>query len=122
MGKQQFLKQYQREGEEYAGLILGEDGNPDYHLFLLPGKRAGIDHEAATVWAERLGGELPIRREQSLLFANLRRHFRSGCYWSSEKQADTGWVWYQNFSYGEQSTACHDDLLHARAVRRVFVC
>lgn len=38
--KQQWLKDNLRDGEEYAGIILGKR---DYHLFLLPGAATGVN-------------------------------------------------------------------------------
>lgn len=38
MSKEQWLKENLREGEVYAGLILGENGAPDHHVILLPWK------------------------------------------------------------------------------------
>ncbi len=35
MSKQQFLEQNQKDGEIYAGLILGKNGEPDHHVFLI---------------------------------------------------------------------------------------
>lgn len=34
------------EGEHYAGLILGKDGEADYHLILLPGEANDINAAA----------------------------------------------------------------------------
>jgi hypothetical protein len=66
-------------GERYAGMILGKDGDPSYHLVLLPGQQDDITWEKAMEWAAKQGGEyvsnLPTRREQSLLFANLKEEF-----------------------------------------------
>src|SRR5206468_7723885 len=36
MGEYLRIQEMLREGESYAGLILGKDGEPDYHLVLLP--------------------------------------------------------------------------------------
>ena len=36
MSKAQFLKDNLKPGEVYAGLILGQNGEKDYHLILLP--------------------------------------------------------------------------------------
>src|SRR5262249_5501561 len=53
-----------RSGERYAGLILGKDGEPGYHLILLPGEVEDKTWEQAKEWAASVGGELPTRREQ----------------------------------------------------------
>jgi hypothetical protein len=83
--KAQFLKQNLKPGEEYAGLLLGENGEPDEHIILLPGEVVGQDWGNCKAWAKLQGGELPTRRMQSLLFANLKKHFQSAWYWSCEQ-------------------------------------
>jgi hypothetical protein len=108
-------------GEHYAGLILGEDGTPEYHLVLLaahPEER--MEWSAAVAWASSIGGELPNRREQSLLFANAKGHFDSAWYWSSEKYEDDGaYAWYQDFDYGYQGLTHTSYAARVRAVRRI---
>ena len=109
-------------GERYAGLILDEEGNPAYHLMLLPGEKDGIEWAAAKEWAAEQGGELPTRREQSLLFANLKDQFIPDYYWSSEQyKAIADHAWYQSFRHGTQDGNGFSAELCARAVRRVFI-
>ncbi|CAN7640446.1 DUF1566 domain-containing protein [Paraburkholderia terricola] len=109
-------------GERYAGLILGENGEPDYHVVLLPGEAEDITWEAAGAWAAERGGLLPSRREQSLLFANLKSEFQSAYYWSSEQhESNGGWAWYQYFNYGTQHGYGKSSKLRARAVRRLVL-
>ncbi|RJG19175.1 DUF1566 domain-containing protein [Massilia cavernae] len=108
------------EGERYAGLILGKDGEQDYHLVLLPGEVAEAGWAPATSWARELGGELPSRRELSLLFANQREEFQREWYWSREPQAGhPHLVWGQNFASGIQTVYGRPFRGHARAVRRM---
>lgn len=115
--KAQFLKENLKAGEQYAGLILGKDGAPDYHLFLLPGEAERIKWAGAIKWAKKAGGELPTRREQSLLFANLKEQFQPGWYWSCEQLAsDPDFAWLQTFSNG-QSYYHESNEDRARAVR-----
>jgi hypothetical protein len=109
-------------GEEYAGIILGKDGDPTYHLVLLPGEFAKATWQQATEWAKSIGGELPTRREQALLYANLKEQFKAEWYWSSEQHAsDYDCAWFQFFLDGLQ----HYDLKsfegRARAARRVII-
>ena len=109
-------------GEEYAGLILGKDGETSYHLILLPGDAEGINWKDAMAWAKGQGGELPTRREQSLLFANLKEYFEETCYWSAqEHESNTDYAWYQYFGYGSQTYDHNDNGLRARAVRRLVI-
>ena len=106
-------------GERYAGLVLGDNGSPDYHLILLPGDVDDVNWQDASKWAQERGGQLPSRREQSLLFANLKGEFEERAYWSGELHSgNSGWAWCQGFGYGLQ---CYDPQLYevrARAVRR----
>ncbi|QTD88344.1 DUF1566 domain-containing protein [Burkholderia anthina] len=104
-------------GERIAGQILHENGSLSHYLILLPGDAEDLNWEAAKAWAAERGGELPTRREQSLLFANLKGEFESAWYWSGEAQG-SGWAWYQNFSLGSQYGYRQGGKLRARAVRR----
>ena len=113
-------------GEHYAGLVLGKDGEPSYHLVLLPGQADDITWDKAMEWAGKQGGEyvasLPTRREQSLLYANLKEEFEERAYWSCEAhESESGWAWCQSFSYGLQSTGSRYCALRARAVRRLAI-
>jgi hypothetical protein len=120
MGEHVQGKEGLKEGEIYAGLILGKDGTPDYHLILLPGDAADVSWPAARDWAAADGGELPTRRELSLLFANLREQFERGWYWSNEHhETRAQLVWGQNFASGIQTVYGRPYRGHARAVRRV---
>ena len=109
-------------GEHYAGLILGAGGAPDYHLVLLPGDVEDVNWEAAKEFAATAGGELPTRREQSLLFANLKDQFEGAWYWSSEQHAaNDDFAWSQDFDYGGQNFIIKSAGLRARAVRRLTI-
>ena len=110
-------------GEHYAGLIVGKDGEPSYHLILLPGDSEKLNWSDAITWAEQQGGELPTRREQSLLYANLKDQFKSDWYWSSETyEQDSAYAWCQYFNDGRQYTSHKgSSTCRARAVRRVEI-
>lgn len=109
-----------KEGEFYAGLILGKDGAPDHHVILLPGDAQDVTWSAARQWAVLAGGDLPTRRELSLLNANLREQFGKMWYWSSEQsEARSQLVWGQNFSSGIQTMYGRQFHGRGRAVRRV---
>jgi hypothetical protein len=106
-------------GERIAGQILLEDGSLSHYLILLPGEAEDLDWEAAKAWAAERGGELPTRREQSLLFANLKPEFEPTWYWSGERhESNSGWAWFQYFTSGTQYSTGHDNQFRARAVRR----
>ena len=110
------------EGETYAGLILAEDGSPAHHLVLLPGDNDDATWAEQTAWAESIGGELPSRQEQSLLFANCKQHFESAWYWSGEQHASaSSFAWSQGFYDGYQYDSGKSAELRARAVRRSII-
>ena len=111
-----------KAGEHYAGIILGKDGAPNHHLILLPGAAEDVNWEQAKEWAAKAGGELPARREQSLLFANLQEQFKPAWYWSDEQlAADSGYAWMQDFGNGGQSLNHKSGNGRARAVRRIKI-
>lgn len=107
-------------GEHYAGIILGKEGRPDHHVVLLPGEAQEVSWWAASEWARSTGGELPSRRELSLLYANLREQFERLWYWSSEPQEPRAHlVWGQNFTSGIQTMYGRPFRGRARAIRRL---
>ena len=109
-------------GEEYAGVILGKEGAPSHHLILLPGDPEGITWAEAKSWAAEVGGELPTRREQALLFANLKEQFEEAWYWSGEQHAShSDSAWSQHFDDGHQTSSNKSLKLRARAVRRLEI-
>lgn len=103
-------------GERYAGVILDVEGKPNYHLILLPGKTKAT-WQNAVAWAKEAGGELPKRREQSLLFANLKDAFEGVWHWSGEEHSDS-YAWIQSFSNGTQDYRSKSSEFAAVAVRR----
>ncbi|KWI90153.1 hypothetical protein WM08_14940 [Burkholderia ubonensis] len=106
-------------GERFAGPILNDDGSLSHYLILLPGDADDINWSDAKAWAAERGGELPTRREQSLLFANLKGEFQERAYWSAEQHSEnSGWAWCQNFLSGSQLSNHQLSELRARAVRR----
>lgn len=109
-----------RTGEIYVATIQIADEAP-YHLILLPDRpKYDMTHQAATEWASNIGGELPNRPEQALLFAHQRDQFDGDWYWSNTLNVSyPDYVWYQNFINGHQHTACGNKL-RARAIRREY--
>jgi len=107
-------------GEHYAGIVVGQDGALSYHLVLLPGEAENIPWADAVVWASHAGGELPTRREQALLYANLKDQFQQAWYWSSTQHAsDSDCAWTQYFYNGYQLNYHKSYAGRARAVRRL---
>ena len=120
--KAQWLRDNQKPGEVYAGLILGEKGEPDHHLFVMPGEAKDVTFQAAQKWAKEQGGDLPSRREQRVLFANAKAAFHPEWYWSGEQHASaSGDAWLQHFSYGNQTNDGKSYQGRARAVRRLII-
>ncbi|MGS1116901.1 DUF1566 domain-containing protein [Castellaniella sp. UC4442_H9] len=108
-------------GEQYAGIVLDDDGQPSHHLILLAGDEEDLNHENALAWAKGVGGDLPTRHEQSLLFANLRG-FQPAAYWSAETHAkESSYAWSQSFSHGSQTYFRKNLRLRAVAVRRLVI-
>ena len=122
MSKEQWIKENLKNGEHYAGIILGKDGQPDHHLILLPGEAESISWTKAVKWATKAGGELPTRREQSLLFANMKEQYQRGWNWSNERHASLAdYAWGQCFDYGGHNFSYKSYEGRARAVRRVAI-
>lgn len=108
-----------KSGEHYAGIALDAEGEPSHHLILLPGD-VDMTWSKASEWAASIGGELPTRQEQALLFANLKGKFEPAYYWSNEQHASNAdFAWFQTFSFGSQGSDDKGSELRARAVRRV---
>ena len=105
-------------GGVYAGIVRGVDGALDQHLVLIDGEAEGVIWDAACIWAESVGGSLPTRAEQAVLFGNLKNHFQRDWYWSSE-QAGPSTAWGQYFHDGYQHNYYRSYEGRARAVRRL---
>lgn len=97
-------------------------GQAPYHLILLPDHpKDEMTHQAATEWASTVGGDLPTRPEQALLFAHQREQFDRDWYWSNTlHESDPDYAWSQDFHYGGQSNGDRRNELRARAVRREY--
>lgn len=104
--------------ETYIGFYSDKDG-ARVDFWLLDGDNDDATHEAQLEWAKSIGGDLPNRIEQAMLWANHRDQFKNDWYWSNEiHHAESGWAWYQYFYYGYQSYYHRNNELRARAVRR----
>ena len=107
------------EGEIYVGTIGDALGNL-HHVILLPGDNDDATHESQLEWAKSIGGDLPTRIEQAMLWANHRGQFKKDWYWSNEiNHAEFGWAWNQYFGDGDQLSYLRSSAFRARAVRRV---
>lgn len=104
--------------ETYIGFYSDKDG-ARVDFWLLDGDNDDATHEAQLEWAKSIGGDLPNRIEQAMLWANHRDQLKNDWYWSNETHhAESGWVWCQYFSTGDQSYLDRTSELRARAVRR----
>ena len=109
------------EGETYIGLIGSAEGEA-YHLILLPGDNDDATHQDQMDWAKSVGGDLPDRVEQAMLFKHFKSEFKADWYWSNETHhSESSWAWCQDFGYGDQDTSHEDHEFRARAVRRVVI-
>lgn len=108
-------------GEHYAGAVLDPEGCIKHHLVLMAERQNDdLDWEDAKAWADRVGGVLPTRQEQALLFANCKPHLKLEWYWSSEQNKDdASCAWYCCFYYGTQNIILKSAKGAAVAVRRV---
>ena len=108
-------------GERYAGIVIDEDGDPEHHLILMaqrPDKK--LNWQAAMDWASSVGGSLPSRQEQALLYANCKPHLKPDWHWSSQThEDDASYAWGCYFSYGTQLYSHKSYELAAVAVRRI---
>jgi hypothetical protein len=122
MSKKIFLEQNLKDGEIYAGLILGKDGAQDYHVFRKSGQIVDVDWDAYMAWVKSVGGEATTLRELSLMFANIPEEFDKGAYWSGEQyESNVAYAWYQYFLYGDQDNYRKTSKLRGVAVRRLII-
>jgi hypothetical protein len=107
------------EGETYIGCIGDAAGNL-HHVILLPGDNDDASHESQLEWAKSIGGDLPNRIEQAMLWANHRAQFKRNWYWSNDiHHSESSWAWCQDFLIGDQFISYRTGELRARAVRRL---
>jgi hypothetical protein len=108
--------------EHYAGIVLDADGNTLHHLVLMADRPTDdLNWQAAMDWAKRVGGDLPTRQEQALLFANCKPHIKPEWHWSNQTHEDepsSAWGCY--FSDGSQGNSRKSYGGCAVAVRRVL--
>ena len=107
-------------GEHYAGAVLDENGEYQHHLILMAQCPTGkLSWQAATDWAKSVGGYLPFRQEQALLYANCKPHLKPDWYWSCEvHKDDASSAWYCSFGIGIQNSSRKSYEGSAVAVRR----
>lgn len=120
MSKSQFLSDNLLPGEVYAGLILGQNGEQDYHLFATLGDHPKLNWKDAIALTEKANLALPNRRELRLLWVNAKQHFQEAWYWSGQQRAGgDSYAWCQDFANGGQYGTHKDGELRVVLVRRV---
>jgi|ERR1035437_262769 hypothetical protein len=111
-----------KKGELWSGIMLKENGKPDYHLIKLPGQADKTNYAGSLAYAKKQGGEAPTLRDLALMRTNLRKQFQDKWYWSSEEsRSSSGWAWMQNFANGSQLSYFKVIEICAVAVRRVLI-
>ena len=109
------------EGEIYAGAIIALDGT-GHHVILLDGDHDDADWDASMEWAKSIGGDLPDRVEQAMLYKYLPDRFKNEWYWSNTQHYGySSYAWCQHFHNGGQHDTNETDELRARAVRRSLI-
>lgn len=109
-------------GEHYSGAVLNDDGTVKHHLVVMADRPDGdLTWDAAMAWAEKVGGSLPDRQEQALIFANCKPHMKQVWHWSGEQHKDeASYAWGCDYFYaGYQDTSHKSAAGAAVAVRRV---
>jgi hypothetical protein len=107
-------------GERYAGAVLAADGKVSHHLVLLAAKPDGdLAWQPAMDWAKSVGGTLPTRQEQALLYANCKDAFEERWHWSCQPhETNASYAWFCDFYGGHQDGYPKSYEGCARAVRR----
>ncbi len=105
-----------KEGEIYAGAIIKPDGT-GHHVIPLDGDNDDADWQTQMEWAKSIGGDLPDRLEQAMLYKHFSEHFKPDWYWSNT-QRSAGSAWIQIFSGGAQIWFSSSIKCRAVAVRR----
>ena len=108
-------------GERYVGTIISACGTKRHHTILLPDEIEDSTWEGSMEWATGLGGDLPDRIEQALLFACMKECLQGAYYWSNTHNSNSGEAWGQHFDYGGQYPYYKGATLRARAVRRIEI-
>ena len=107
-------------GERYLGSYTDKNGKL-CHVFLLAGDEI-MDWNDSMEWAKSLGGDLPNRVEQAMLYAYMPEEFKPNWYWSNTRHAeDSRYAWFQSFDHGDQDDTLTRHKLCARAVRRITI-
>lgn len=72
-------------GELYVGAIRSPNGS-GYHTILLPRDNDDADWQTQMDWAKSIGGDLPDRIEQAMLYKHHSAQFQPDWYWSNTQR------------------------------------
>lgn len=124
----QFSQYLAGEGGVFAGVMRGENGQPDYLLIVYQEQSAAAPWQQKMDWAKGLEADghkdfrLPTRREMRVLYANAKDLFKEEWYWTSEQHASNpDFAWVQHFDNGYQTNYREGNYYRARAVRSVIL-
>lgn len=116
------------QGGRFAGIVRGQDGEPDYLLILGPEYDGELPWQQAMNWAAGFAADnhndytLPTCSEQTILFSNTRDQFQWDGYWSCEQfDKDADFAWMQDFNDCTHYYNRKDNERGARAVRRLVI-
>lgn len=120
--KQEFLSANLRNGEVYGGIVLAQNGEPDYHLFAQTKFIESATFDEVKKHVEKVGGVGAIRRDLALLRVNAPKPFGTKVFWSCEQHsADSSFAWCQYFDIGTQYLTSKSYRLCGVAVRKVVI-
>ena len=110
-----------RPGDQYAGLVLKDDGTPSHHLVRMAcPPPARLSWQDAKDWASNVGGEMPTRRELSLIYAH--HHIKRDWCWSGEVcKDDASFAWGCNLRNGYQNSNHKAYEADVVVVRRILI-
>ena len=109
-------------GETYIATLFDAATQTGQHIILLDGDNNEATWEEQKAWAASIGGELPTRFEQALLYAKHKDLFQVNWYWSGEQYVVySDYAWCQGFGYGTHFRNYTGLELRARAVRRLAI-
>ena len=109
-----------KPGEQYAGLVLKDDGTPSHHLVLLgalPDQR--MTWQQAKDWVWSINGAQPTQHEAALIRVHCRNYIEPGGYWLDESDRDPDYAWVYYFSTCGQYCIQKSRDAFAIAVRRI---